>query len=235
VVLSLEEIINAERTTLIEMSTSQQLKETAWRQTNAKAADRGRMGVIWCLLVLGVLLVKIAIYVIDPAVQFFFGDSRSYIHTALSGWAPPDRSYYYGKFIWLVTYYSSSLASLVITQILLTSTVCIALALVLKRFFRVRNEIAVVAALICAVEPVQLFYERSVMTESVSLFFLSAFVVVLLEYIEKSSYKSLLFAVVLGFLMIKFRTAYWALYLYGLLAVVVYNSVRKYLEFEHVR
>ena len=50
-------------------------------------------------LLLALLAIKLAGLLADPVLRFFMGDSGSYLHTALTGWRPPDRSYTYGLLV----------------------------------------------------------------------------------------------------------------------------------------
>ncbi|HLC13603.1 MAG TPA: hypothetical protein VJK31_10130, partial [Chthoniobacterales bacterium] len=56
----------------------------------------------WCWFCLVVICAKLLLLMLDPSPKFYMGDSRSYIATAVTGWIPPDRSFFYGYVIrWL--------------------------------------------------------------------------------------------------------------------------------------
>ena len=50
----------------------------------------------WWLFCVLVLAIKVLLLWLDPTPKLFMGDSWSYIWTALIGWIPGDRSYFYG-------------------------------------------------------------------------------------------------------------------------------------------
>ena len=65
------------------------------------------------------LAIQAVLLWMDHHPMFFFGDSESYLATAIFGWLPTDRSFVYGYFIRLVAVTTQSLTSLVIVQVLL--------------------------------------------------------------------------------------------------------------------
>jgi uncharacterized membrane protein len=71
----------------------------------------------WAYLIFSIFFIKLLIFIIDPLVMFFNGDSQSYLNTALYNWIPMDRSFSYGFIIKLASYLSHSLTSLVVLQI----------------------------------------------------------------------------------------------------------------------
>ena len=178
----------------------------------------------WSGLLLVLVLIKLVLYVLDPEIMFFLGDSESYINIAVTGGVPPDRSYYYGLFLAVMTYVSSSLNSLVVSQILMNAVSCFLLAVILVRFFNTSMLIASTAAILCAFEPLQLLFERYVMSETLSLFFFVSFLFLLLSFIKTQAWTSLLLAVIAGFLMIKTRFVFVPVYIFGLCAATGHYS-----------
>lgn len=162
----------------------------------------------WLLLLLGILLVKAIIYAIDPQLQFFMGDSASYLYTAITDWIPDDRSYTYGRFIRQVTLDNRFLGLLVPAQVILSALSCLLLAVVLVRYLACSPSIAAAAGLICAVDPVQLMYERYAMAETASLCVFAAFLLALLQYLRRGNLLLLVAITALGVLAISLRTAY---------------------------
>ena len=163
----------------------------------------------WLKLFAALFVLKFLLYLVDPQVMFFLGDSHSYLNTAVNGGAPPDRSYYYGLFIRVVTLLGGSLNAVVIVQVLLSTLSAFFSAIILVQIFNVRFAIGAMTALLTSVEPIQLLYERYVMTEAVSLFLFVLFLYFFLSTTLKKDRKlDLLCCVVLGFLLLKFRTAY---------------------------
>ena len=102
----------------------------------------------------------------DPTVRFFLGDSASYLHSALTGWIPQDRSFVYGLFIGRTAIIAHSLYALVLLQSLFGVIVACLLFRLLRDSFAVGRAIACLCALLLALEPGQLFYERMLMAES---------------------------------------------------------------------
>ena len=50
----------------------------------------------WIAFAAAMIAVKAAWLAVDADPAVFFGDSESYLATALEGWIPPDRSFVYG-------------------------------------------------------------------------------------------------------------------------------------------
>ncbi len=172
----------------------------------------------WLKLLATLIVLKLVLYVFDPDIMFFLDDSHSYLETSVSGWAPPDRSYYYGLFIRLVAIIGGSLGSLVFAQVLLSSLSAFFTAVILVNIFNVRFATGVLAALITSVEPIQLLCERYVMTEAVSLLCFVLFLYFILTYIKDNRKFVLLLCVLSGFFMIKFRMTYLPVFIFCLLA-----------------
>lgn len=157
---------------------------------------------------LAVLLLKLALLVLDPSAKFFFGDSWCYLETAAYGWIPPDRSFTYGFFIRATTWLSQSLWPLMLCQ-MLASILSAALAgQILRRHLRVRPAIAYFLGCLCALEPVQLLYERYVMTDTLSLAFFSLHLVAILRYLKERNLLILLLAHLLGTALISLRISF---------------------------
>lgn len=119
----------------------------------------------WLALAAALIAIKLVAGIADPTVRFFLGDSESYLHAALTGWVPPDRSFLYPMFVRVGAVAFGSLTALVAAQSLCgvaTALLCARIAVDLGVAFRY----AALAAAIVALEPAQLFYERMVMAES---------------------------------------------------------------------
>jgi len=162
----------------------------------------------WALLLGAIGALKGGLWWLDPTMGFFFGDSASYLYTAVSEWIPPDRSYSYGFLVRYATLGNRSLDWLVINQILLSVLVCLLVAVILIRFLRCSPGIAAAAALLCTIEPVQLLYERYLMAENMSLFAFALFIFCLLSYLRRGQLPWLVVATLLGVLAVSLRTAY---------------------------
>ncbi|MBL8298525.1 MAG: hypothetical protein JNN30_09280 [Rhodanobacteraceae bacterium] len=120
----------------------------------------------WLLLALALAAVKLCLILIDPTQRFFLGDSESYLHSAFTGWIPPDRSFIYGLFVRATAIWPGTLTGLLAAQSLcglLTALLCARIAI---GDLGVDRRAAALLALLVAIEPAQLFYERMVMAES---------------------------------------------------------------------
>lgn len=120
---------------------------------------------LWTVLAV-VLAVKLALLAVDHLPRVFLGDSVTYLHGALDGVVPRDRSFVYSILIALTAVPAHSLLVLVLAQTVagaLAATIVYAIA---------RGGLGLGAlasgglALLTAVEPAQLFYERMVMAEA---------------------------------------------------------------------
>src|SRR4029077_5181719 len=125
---------------------------------------------VWWLFCALVLAIKLLLLWLDPTPKLFMGDSWSYIHTALIGSIPRDRSYFYGYLVRWLALWPHSFAPLLVFQALASGATAIVFALICSRLFRMSNRISFVFGLICALDPCQLVWERYVMTETFSLF-----------------------------------------------------------------
>jgi hypothetical protein len=145
---------------------------------------------------------------IDHRPMFFFGDSASYIWTALTGWVPPDRSFIYGCFIRSVSVTTQSLLSLVIAQVCLSGISAIVLAHILIRYFNVKRWLAFSVAVLMCFEPLQLMYERYVMTETLALTIFSLYLWAILHYMEEPRLRWLWMIQGIAILLISIRFAF---------------------------
>jgi hypothetical protein len=173
--------------------------------------------VFWFSLILIIFFIKFIIFCLDPLPMFFLGDSACYLTTALSGWIPPDRSFVYGFMIKLVAVAAHSLTSLLILQIFTSGVNAIATAYILKKFFSVNSKLAFFCGLLCAIEPLQLMYERYIMTEALSLFLFVIFFVAILHYLKNPRLIFLVLIALVGTALISFRLSY--------LPIVLLNAI----------
>ncbi len=154
----------------------------------------GRDWIAACTLVIGI---KLAVFFLDPMPQFFQGDSNDFIWTSLTGDVFPIRSFTYGYVIALLTRCSHSLTSLVFAQCIAGAGTALLVYRVLKNHFRVTPWLAVAAACCCALDPMQLFYERAVMAEAFSTFLFALGLNLALSYCRKTKlYKLPLLALI---------------------------------------
>lgn len=120
----------------------------------------------FCVLVFSI---KLLLLWLDPTPKLFMGDSGSYIWTALTGWIPPDRSYFYGYLVRWLAVWPHSFAPLLFAQALASGVTAIVFAIICSRLFEMPNSLSFLFGLLCALDPCQLVWERYVMTETFSL------------------------------------------------------------------
>ena len=160
---------------------------------------------IFCFIILGLKFVLLAI---DPNPKLFMGDSGSYLWTALSGWIPPDRSFLYGFLIRWVSLSTHSLSSLLILQTFLGTSTAILLAFICRNLFYLSTRLSYFAGLLCAIDPLELPWERYLMAETISLFFYSAMLVFAISYLKRKRLWQLLLVQILALSAISFRISY---------------------------
>lgn len=162
----------------------------------------------WFLFCASILVLKLALFALDPAPKLLMGDSWSYIATALSDWIPEARSYFYGYVIGSTSVWAQSLTPLLILQLLISAAVAVGAALVCRFFFGLSARWSFAMGFLCALDPLQLLYERYVMTEAISLG-LYAFVLYLaFLYLRDGRFRDLVLVQVLSVLLIGFRMSY---------------------------
>ena len=162
----------------------------------------------WWLFCVLVLTIKLLLLLLDPTPKLFMGDSGSYIHTALTGWIPGDRSYFYGYVVRWLAVWPHSFTPLLVVQALASGATAIVFALICSRFFEMSNTLSFLFGLLCALDPCQLVWERYVMTETFSLV---VYVLVLywsLAYLRDWRLWQLAVVQALSVLLIGFRMSY---------------------------
>src|SRR5262245_13293874 len=108
---------------------------------------------VWWLFCALVLAIKLLLLWLDPTPKLFIGDSWSYIWTALTGWIPGDRSYFYGYLVRLLAVWPHSFAPLLVIQALASGATAIMFALICSRFFEMSNGVSFLFGLLCALDP----------------------------------------------------------------------------------
>lgn len=131
------------------------------------------------------LAVKLVLLAFDAEVRLFFGDSASYLHSALTGWIPPDRSFLYGFMIRGTALAAHSMLALAVAQSVLGAVTAALLFRIARDDFALPAAVAAVLALALAIEPAQLFYERMVMAESAGTTALAAMICAGLAYVRR--------------------------------------------------
>lgn len=152
----------------------------------------------------GVLLIKLVLLTLDPNLRFFMGDSGSYLHAALTDWVPPDRSFTYPWLVRLALWVQSA-QSLVLLQTLLGVASCLMLFHMLRQWLALPARWAAGAALLLAIEPTQLFYERMMMAEAAGGFLLLACLMATIVYVRSARLRWLPVIVAFGLATVSMR------------------------------
>jgi hypothetical protein len=116
-----------------------------------------------CAVLLGL---KCLLLLVDPHLRIFLGDSASYLHAAATDWVPPDRSFTYPWLVSVTAVASRSAFSLVMLQSLFGVASSLLLFWMLRRVAGLGRWAAMAPAVLLAIEPSQLFYERMLMAEA---------------------------------------------------------------------
>src|SRR6516162_4376929 len=98
--------------------------ETAAPQHTSGVATFGPANGWWLFCAL-VFAIKILLLWLDPTPKLFMGDSGSYIWTALTGWIPPDRSYFYGYLVRWLAVWPHSFTPLLLSQAIASGVIAI--------------------------------------------------------------------------------------------------------------
>src|SRR6185312_4597057 len=162
----------------------------------------------WLLFCVLIFAIKFLLFWLDSTPKLYMGDSGSYIHTALTGSIPRDRSYFYGYLVRWLAVWPHSFTPLLVAQTLASGATAIVFALICGRLFRMSNRLSFLFGLMCALDPCQLVWERYVMTETFSLL---VYVLVLywsLAYLRDRRLWQLALVQALSVLLIGFRMSY---------------------------
>jgi hypothetical protein len=172
--------------------------------TAAPATEREQWW-IFCLLI---VLLKLFLLALDPLPKLFIGDSACYISTALVGWIPDDRSYFYGFVIRWVSLSTESLTALLLLQALISAATAILLAHICRSMLGLSARASYILGFICALDPLQLVWERYIMTETISLFLYVAVLHFFFRYLKHRGLRDLAKAQGLAILVLGFRMSY---------------------------
>jgi hypothetical protein len=162
----------------------------------------------WWFFCLLIVLLKFFLLALDPLPKMFMGDSACYISTALAGWIPDDRSYFYGYVIRWVALSTGSLTPLLLLQTFISALTALLLAHTCRSLFGLSAGASYILGFICALDPFQLVWERYVMTETISLFFYVAGLHFSFLYLKHRYIRHLAIAQGLSILLIGFRMSY---------------------------
>jgi hypothetical protein len=159
----------------------------------------------FCLLIVSLKFVLLAM---DPLPKLFMGDSGSYIWTALTGWIPPDRSYFYGYVIRWSSGWTGSLTSLLVLQVFASAGTAVMVAWICRSIFEMQIKLCFLLGFLCAVDPLQLVWERYVLTETLSLLVYVSVLYWSFHYLKKGRIRDLIIVQGFSVLLIGFRMSY---------------------------
>ncbi|MBV9266105.1 MAG: hypothetical protein JO061_08055 [Acidobacteriaceae bacterium] len=159
-------------------------------------------------LLLVILAIKFVFYLLDAKPKFLLGDSESYLWTALTGWIPTDRSFTFGFILRALAVWPHSFAPMVLVQAALSGISCWMGAVCLLRYFKAQFRVAALAALLCAVEPLQLISERFALTEAVATFLFAIYILLAFEYLKTARLSLLIVAQVISVALISLRISF---------------------------
>lgn len=162
----------------------------------------------WWLFCLLLLLLKCLLLGLDANPKMFMGDSGSYLWTALSGWIPPDRSFLYGFVIRWVALSTHSLTSLLVLQMLSGAGTAIIASYICLRFFGLSTRLSYLVGFLSALDPLQLVWERYVLTETISLFLYATMLLYSFAYLKERRLWQLVILQALAILLVSFRLSY---------------------------
>jgi len=163
---------------------------------------------IWLLFCLLIVAVKFGLFALDPLQKFWGGDSKSYLLTAISGWIPEDRSFLYGFVIRWIALSTSSLTSLLVLQVFAGAIIALVCGWICLRIFNLPLWSVFAVGLLCCLDPLQLHWERAVMTETLSLLFYVLLLQRSFVYLREKRIRDLIWIQVFGVLAISFRMSY---------------------------
>jgi hypothetical protein len=185
------------------------------RTEGPAAASATRRALV--LAAAAVLAVKLIWFAADRGPLFYMGDSRAYLNSAMGYGTLTDRSNTYGRLLWLFAVVPRSLTPLILAQTLAGAVTAWLLAVLLLRYFRVRPVIAILAAAVMAAEPLQILYERMVLTESFAALLLVGYFTLNLSYLDRPRLAMLIAIAAMGVLLVSLRLVY--------IPVTLFNAV----------
>ena len=166
-----------------------------------------RKGDFW-LFCLAIVILKFLLLALDSSPKFYLGDSISYLWTSLTGWIPDDRSYFYGFVIRWTSVYTHSLTSLLIFQAFLGCTVAIIVTWICRVIVDLPEKVAYLFGFLCAIDPLQIVWERYIMTETCSLFFYALVLWQSFVYVRDRRIANLVLIQLLSVMTIGFRMVF---------------------------
>jgi hypothetical protein len=160
-------------------------------------------------VIAALIAVKALLFAIDDTVRIYLGDSAAYLYGALDdGRLPDDRSFTYSFVIRALAHPYESVRLLAQWQTAGGVVVALLLYFLLARRFRVPHRVAFAAALLLALEPAQLYYERMVLAEAVGMLAFASFFTGSSSYLVSARWWWLPIATFSGLAAVSFRLNY---------------------------
>ncbi len=163
------------------------------------------------------IALKCALVIVDGNPSAFMGDTGAYLYTALHGYLPHDRGFFYGFLLRPLAIWPHSLRFLVFAQAAMSAVSAWLIAVNLTRVFAIPFRWAALASSLCALEPLQLLSERYIMTDTTALFVFAILVTTTLSFIQQRTGIRLALVLFIGAVLIGIRISY--------LPLVLLNSV----------
>ena len=180
------------------------------------------------VLIAALIALKALGLLLDSTVRIYLGDSAAYLYGALDdGRLPDDRSFTYSFLIRALAGPFEDVRALLVWQTIAGVAVAALLWLVLTRLFATPRGVAAIAALLLAVDPGQLYYERMVLAETFGLFWFVLFYASAARYLGSGRSAWLIAAALLSLLAITFRLNYLPVVLVISVALPLIRHVSK--------
>jgi hypothetical protein len=160
------------------------------------------------IVLAAIFAIELVWLILDPTPSYFFGDSESYLATAVIKYIPEGRSFLYGLLIRRVALHLHSLEALIYLQIFVTGIAAWLVSVILCRVFQASLLLSALCGVLCAIEPLQLLMERYVMTEAAANFLFALHFFLLLLYLRRGRLAWLLVSQAVGVLLIGIRISF---------------------------
>ncbi len=162
-----------------------------------------------------IFAVTAATWIFDHEPKFYFGDSGSYLLTAIYGYIPPDRSFVYGFLIHFFSLPFRSLKPLMLVQALAGLLSCVGLFAFLKRVSSstISDRTCFLITLLFSLEPMHMMFQRFVLTETLSMPIFIAYIFSGVSYCKNPQAKKLVLMQLLGLMLISLRMIFLPLVL----------------------
>ncbi|MET0229643.1 MAG: hypothetical protein ABW186_01780 [Rhodanobacteraceae bacterium] len=141
----------------------------------------------------------------DPTVRYFLGDSATYIHASLAASPPVDRSATYPLLIRAIALPARSLVPLLVFQAACGVGVALVAFAILRDAFALDARIAAALAVLAAIGPEQLFYERMVMAEAAGLLAFAIMLACGFAFVRRGRWPILIGIAAAGIASVSFR------------------------------